>query len=176
MLDFFLPFERRIFRLLYCNNSVFLLLRMHKMDRADPDCPSIANGAQAAHVTGTSNVYRMDRSVFQVLQERSPACQDCRCGKRPCAGHTASSSCATFARNARVWRQSSENDLRHDLVWEKLHWSHLRFRQLNEYPRGRARACIPFVIDRRLICHMLCKCVALCFFLTVAYLFLEYSP
>ncbi|XP_018307438.1 uncharacterized protein [Mycetomoellerius zeteki] len=81
-----------------------------------PDCLFIANGAQAAHVTGTPNVYRMDRSVFQVLQERSPACQDCRCGKRPCAGHTASSSCVTFARNARVWRQNPKNDLRHDLV------------------------------------------------------------
>ncbi|KYM77110.1 hypothetical protein ALC53_12405 [Atta colombica] len=81
-----------------------------------PDCLSIANGAQAAHVTGTPNVYRMDRSVFQVLQERSPACQDCRCGKRPCARHTSSSSCATFfARNARVWRQYQKNDLRHDL-------------------------------------------------------------
>ncbi|KYN17898.1 hypothetical protein ALC57_09780 [Trachymyrmex cornetzi] len=86
-----------------------MVARNIEMDQAGvaghgPDCLSIANGAQAAHVTGTPNVYRMDRSVFQVLQERSPACQDCRCGKRPCAGHTASSSCATsFVRNARVY-------------------------------------------------------------------------
>jgi len=106
------------------NNSVFLPLKMQEMDQEGvagngPDCLSIANGAQAAHVTGTPNVYRMDRSVFQVLQERSPACQDCRCSKRPCARHTSSSSCATFfARNARVWRQYPKNDLRHDLVWE----------------------------------------------------------
>ncbi|EGI68789.1 hypothetical protein G5I_02569 [Acromyrmex echinatior] len=94
------------------NEGTVLQLRVDAIDAGDgsggvaghgPDCLSIANGAQAAHVTGTPNVYRMDRSVFQVLQERSPACQDCRCGKRPCAGHTSSSSCDTFfARNARV--------------------------------------------------------------------------
>lgn len=72
-------------------------------------CPSIANGAQAAHVTGTPNVYRMDRAVFQVLQERSAACRDCRCDGR----RAASSSCAAIAG---VWRQNPGNDLSHDLV------------------------------------------------------------
>lgn len=68
------------------------------------DCPSIANGAQAAHVTGTPNVYRMDRTVFQVLQERSPACRDCRCGE----ARGRASADATLPRVptvARVWRR-----------------------------------------------------------------------
>ncbi|XP_024873304.1 uncharacterized protein LOC112455541 [Temnothorax curvispinosus] len=124
---------------------------MHEMDQAGrgargPDCLSIANGAQAAHVTGTPNVYRMDRSVFQVLQERSPACRDCRCDERPssrdalflvCHRRQKTPGCGAKTRETTLGTTSSETDkTRADRT--------SGFRRL-EYPRGRARVCIPFL-------------------------------
>lgn len=62
----------------------------------------------------------MARPVFQVLQERSPACQDCRWeeaarGTRvlPRRPTSAGTPCA------RVWRRNPENDLRCDLAWHR---------------------------------------------------------
>lgn len=150
VIDFF-PFFRGRGIFYFYNNSVSLPLGMHEVDQAGrgtrgPDCPSIANGAQAAHVTGTPNVYRMDRTVFQVLQERSPACRDCRCGERWCVGRrAASSSCATIAR---VWRQPRGTTL--DTTSSEKAVSNLRFRRLNELSTWEdKRPCIPLLIADR---------------------------
>lgn len=94
-------------------------------------------------------MYRMDRFVFQVLQERSPACQDCRCDKRPCVLRTASSSCARNVEGcgAKIWRTtldttSSETD-KATLIAPPVSASIC----VEEKP------CIPFTIERRSICH-----------------------